>query len=83
MVKVLNLLIWSVFLCRPPQDKLKALVFASQSFKEQPGEMEALWDSCSSALFSLEDKQKQLGLGSKVGPRERGPRSALHVEGDF
>ncbi|XP_030216979.1 dipeptidyl peptidase 3 [Gadus morhua] len=39
--------------------------YQSQSFKEQPGEMEALCDSCSSALFSLEDKQKQLGLGSK------------------
>ncbi|XP_030216618.1 dipeptidyl peptidase 3 isoform X3 [Gadus morhua] len=48
-----------------PKDKLKALVFASQAFTEQPSEMEALWDSCSSALFSLEDKQKQLGLGSK------------------
>ncbi|XP_056449594.1 dipeptidyl peptidase 3-like [Gadus chalcogrammus] len=53
------------FIPNLPKDKLKALVFASQSFKEQPGEMEALWDSCSSALFSLENKQKQLGLGSK------------------
>uniref|UniRef100_A0A8C5FLM6 Dipeptidyl peptidase 3 n=1 Tax=Gadus morhua TaxID=8049 RepID=A0A8C5FLM6_GADMO len=53
------------FIPNLPKDKLKALVFASQSFKEQPGEMEALCDSCSSALFSLEDKQKQLGLGSK------------------
>uniref|UniRef100_A0A8C5D1G6 Dipeptidyl peptidase 3 n=1 Tax=Gadus morhua TaxID=8049 RepID=A0A8C5D1G6_GADMO len=53
------------FIPNLPKDKLKALVFASQSFKEQPGEMEALWDSCSSALFSLEGKQKQLGLGSK------------------
>ncbi|XP_059913620.1 dipeptidyl peptidase 3-like isoform X4 [Gadus macrocephalus] len=53
------------FIPNLPKDKLKALVFASQSFTEQPSEMEALWDSCSSALFSLEDKQKQLGLGSK------------------
>ena len=64
-----------------PQEKLKALVFASQSFKEQPGEMEALWDSCSSALFSLEDKQKQLGLGSKVGARERPKKKKMFGSG--
>ena len=49
------------------QDKLKALVKASQAFQEQPAEMEALWDSCSCLLYSLEDRQKQLGLGDKVG----------------
>lgn len=49
------------------QDKLEALVKASQAFQEQPAEMEALWDSCSCRLYSLEDKQKQLGLGDKVG----------------
>jgi len=60
--------IWSkCLLCwGAPQDHLKALVFASQAFQDQPSEMEALWNSCSSALFSLEDKQKQLGLGDKV-----------------
>lgn len=49
------------------QDKLTALVKASQAFQEQPTEMEALWDSCSCLLYSLEDRQKQLGLGDKVG----------------
>lgn len=49
------------------QEKLKALVWASQAFQEQPAEMEALWDSCSCLLYSLEDGQKQLGLGDKVG----------------
>ncbi|CAL8265755.1 unnamed protein product [Merluccius merluccius] len=53
------------FIPNLPKEKLKTLVFASQAFQEQPNEMEALWDSCSSALFSLEDKQKQLGLGNK------------------
>ncbi|KAK0153565.1 Dipeptidyl peptidase 3 [Merluccius polli] len=53
------------FIPNLPKDQLKALVFATQAFQEQPNEMEALWDSCSSALFSLEDKQKQLGLGNK------------------
>uniref|UniRef100_A0A8D3BUB4 Dipeptidyl peptidase 3 n=1 Tax=Scophthalmus maximus TaxID=52904 RepID=A0A8D3BUB4_SCOMX len=47
------------------QDKLEALVKASQAFEEQPAEMEALWNSCSCLLYSLEDKQKQLGLGDK------------------
>uniref|UniRef100_A0A665U9Q2 Dipeptidyl peptidase 3 n=1 Tax=Echeneis naucrates TaxID=173247 RepID=A0A665U9Q2_ECHNA len=55
------------FIPNLPKDKLKALVWASQAFQEQPAEMEALWESCSCRLYSLEDKQKQLGLGDKVG----------------
>ena len=58
----------AVYICGlSVQDKLEALVKASQAFQEQPAEMEALWDSCSCPLYSLEDKQKQLGLGDKVG----------------
>uniref|UniRef100_A0A665U9H9 Dipeptidyl peptidase 3 n=1 Tax=Echeneis naucrates TaxID=173247 RepID=A0A665U9H9_ECHNA len=53
------------FIPNLPKDKLKALVWASQAFQEQPAEMEALWESCSCRLYSLEDKQKQLGLGDK------------------
>ncbi|KAI4814413.1 hypothetical protein KUCAC02_003609 [Chaenocephalus aceratus] len=53
------------FIPNLPKDKLKALVKASQAFQDQPAEMEALWDSCSCLLFSLEDRQKQLGLGDK------------------
>lgn len=49
------------------QDKLDALMRASQVFQENPSEMEALWDSCSCLMYSLEDRQKQLGLGDKVG----------------
>lgn len=51
------------------QEKLEVLVKASQAFQEQPTEMEALWNSCSGRICSLEDKQKQLGLGDKVGLR--------------
>uniref|UniRef100_A0A6Q2XKX7 Dipeptidyl peptidase 3 n=1 Tax=Esox lucius TaxID=8010 RepID=A0A6Q2XKX7_ESOLU len=47
------------------QEKLKALVWQSQAFHDSPSEMEALWDSCSTLLFSLADRQKQLGLGDK------------------
>ncbi|XP_022594632.1 dipeptidyl peptidase 3 isoform X1 [Seriola dumerili] len=53
------------FIPNLPKDKLKALVWASQAFQEQSAEMEALWDSCSCLLYSLEDRQKQLGLGDK------------------
>uniref|UniRef100_A0A4W4DY76 Dipeptidyl peptidase 3 n=1 Tax=Electrophorus electricus TaxID=8005 RepID=A0A4W4DY76_ELEEL len=49
----------------PNLPKFKALVWNSQAYKESPGEMEALWNNCSHLLYSLEDKQKQLGLGDK------------------
>ncbi|XP_076131405.1 dipeptidyl peptidase 3 isoform X1 [Alosa pseudoharengus] len=51
------------FIPNLPKEKLKALVWQSKAFKENPAEMESLWNSCSKLLFSLEDRQKQLGLG--------------------
>lgn len=39
---------------------------ASQAFQESPTEMEALWSNTSGLIYSLEDRQKQLGLGDKV-----------------
>ncbi|CAG11740.1 unnamed protein product, partial [Tetraodon nigroviridis] len=53
------------FIPNLPKDKLEALVKASQAFQEQPSEMEALWRGCSCSMYSLEDRQKQLGLGDK------------------
>ncbi|XP_037543246.1 dipeptidyl peptidase 3 [Nematolebias whitei] len=53
------------FIPNLPKDKLDALMRASQAFQENPSEMEALWDSCSCLMYSLEDRQKQLGLGDK------------------
>nr|XP_046265769.1 dipeptidyl peptidase 3 isoform X2 [Scatophagus argus] len=53
------------FIPNLPKEKLNALVRACQAFQEQPTEMEALWDSCSCPMYSLEDRQKQLGLGDK------------------
>ncbi|XP_017276869.1 dipeptidyl peptidase 3 [Kryptolebias marmoratus] len=53
------------FIPNLPKDKLEALVRASQAFQDNPGEMKALWDSCSCPMYSLEDRQKQLGLGDK------------------
>ncbi|KAI4887872.1 hypothetical protein NFI96_015080, partial [Prochilodus magdalenae] len=54
------------FIPNLPKEKFKALVWESQAYKETPGEIETLWNSCSHLLYSLEDKQKQLGLGDKV-----------------
>uniref|UniRef100_A0A8C5E167 Dipeptidyl peptidase 3 n=1 Tax=Gouania willdenowi TaxID=441366 RepID=A0A8C5E167_GOUWI len=53
------------FIPNLPKYKLEALVKASQAFQEQPTEMKALWDSCSCLIYSLEKRQKQLGLGDK------------------
>ncbi|KAK7925906.1 hypothetical protein WMY93_008216 [Mugilogobius chulae] len=53
------------FIPNLPKDKFKALIWGSQAFQEQPKEMTALWDSCSGLLYSLDNKQKQLGLGDK------------------
>ncbi|KAG9338203.1 hypothetical protein JZ751_026955 [Albula glossodonta] len=53
------------FIPNLPKDKLKALVWQSQAFQESPTEMEALWNNCGQLMYSLEDKQKQLGLGDK------------------
>ncbi|XP_020633012.3 dipeptidyl peptidase 3 [Pogona vitticeps] len=48
-----------------PQEKLKKLVWASQAFKEHPEQMEALWDRCGNPMFSLEPRQKHLGLSDE------------------
>ncbi|XP_072517707.1 dipeptidyl peptidase 3 [Salminus brasiliensis] len=53
------------FIPNLPKEKFKALVWESQAYKESSGEIEALWNSCSHLLYSLENKQKQLGLGEK------------------
>uniref|UniRef100_UPI00398E3809 dipeptidyl peptidase 3-like n=1 Tax=Pristiophorus japonicus TaxID=55135 RepID=UPI00398E3809 len=47
------------------QEKLKALVWQSKAYKQAPEEMESLWKTCGRLMFSLDDGQKQLGLGAK------------------
>ncbi|MBN3275039.1 DPP3 peptidase, partial [Polyodon spathula] len=53
------------FIPNLPKEKLKALVWQSQAFRDNPSEMEALWSSCGDLMYSLEERQKQLGLGDK------------------
>ncbi|KAK1150919.1 dipeptidyl peptidase 3 [Acipenser oxyrinchus oxyrinchus] len=53
------------FIPNLPKEKLKDLVWQSQAFQDNPSEMEALWSSCGDRMYSLEERQKQLGLGDK------------------
>ncbi|XP_049597946.1 dipeptidyl peptidase 3 [Syngnathus scovelli] len=55
----------SKFVPNLPKEKMDALVRASKAFRDDPAEIGALWDSCSCPIYSLKDKQKQLGLGDK------------------
>uniref|UniRef100_K7F547 Dipeptidyl peptidase 3 n=1 Tax=Pelodiscus sinensis TaxID=13735 RepID=K7F547_PELSI len=48
-----------------PKDKLQQLIWQSQAFQEQPEEMESLWGRCGELMFSLDPRQRQLGLGKK------------------
>lgn len=61
-----KILVFDNSACFNMQEKFKALVWESLAFKQSPGDMEALWGCCCESLYSLEDKQKQLGLGEKV-----------------
>ncbi|MBN3292462.1 DPP3 peptidase, partial [Polypterus senegalus] len=53
------------FIPNLPKEKLKALIWQSQAFKDSPTQMEALWNSCGDLMYSLDEKLKQLGLGDK------------------
>ncbi|KAF4526593.1 hypothetical protein B566_EDAN006408 [Ephemera danica] len=43
----------------------EALVLASEAFKREPEVIKSLWQRCSDGLYSLNKKQKSLGLGEK------------------
>ena len=46
-------------------EKLEMLVKASGAFKAEPGVVGELWEAVKGPLYSLTDKEKQLGLGMK------------------
>ncbi|XP_074861753.1 dipeptidyl peptidase 3 [Carettochelys insculpta] len=48
-----------------PKDKLQQLIWQSQAFQQRPKEMELLWGRCGELLFSLDPRQRQLGLREK------------------
>uniref|UniRef100_H3A2H9 Dipeptidyl peptidase 3 n=1 Tax=Latimeria chalumnae TaxID=7897 RepID=H3A2H9_LATCH len=53
------------FIPNLPKEKLKALVWQSKAFQENPADMEALWSLCGDLMYSLDERKKQLGLGAK------------------
>jgi len=55
----------SKFVPNLPVDSLEKLVKASAAWKSKPEVMETLWNTVKTALYSLKDQEKQLGLGSK------------------
>jgi len=48
------------------EDKFEHIVKASAAYSEDAGGLGELWESCRTAMWSLTDKHKQLGLG-KLG----------------
>jgi len=55
----------SKFIPNLDQDRLELLIKNSQAYKDNPEELEKLWQMVKGPMFSLTDQQKQLGLGKK------------------
>ncbi|XP_059174318.1 dipeptidyl peptidase 3-like isoform X2 [Physella acuta] len=45
--------------------KLEALIKASKAYQQDPATVQRLWDDVKDRMYSLEGKQKELGLGEK------------------
>ena len=48
------------------QDKFHAVLLASALNRTKPGLVERLWGACGDAMYSLTQKERQLGLGEEV-----------------
>ena len=55
----------SKFVPNLEEDRMELLVKSSKAYKDAPEQMETLWTSVKTPMFSLSDKEKQLGLGEK------------------
>uniref|UniRef100_UPI00358F8C65 dipeptidyl peptidase 3 n=1 Tax=Myxine glutinosa TaxID=7769 RepID=UPI00358F8C65 len=55
----------SKFVPNLPKEKLKKLVWSSKAFQNNQEEMTTIWEACEDRIFSLEDHERQLGLGSE------------------
>uniref|UniRef100_A0A8C4Q4K5 Dipeptidyl peptidase 3 n=1 Tax=Eptatretus burgeri TaxID=7764 RepID=A0A8C4Q4K5_EPTBU len=55
----------SKFVPNLPKEKLKKLVWSSLAFQNNQEEMTTIWEACEDRMFSLEDHERQLGLGSE------------------
>ena len=48
------------------QEKFEKVIFGSAAAKADPSGIKDLWNAVSERLYSLEDRQRELGLGDKV-----------------
>lgn len=48
------------------QEKLQSIIFSSKAYESDAKRMEQLWDACGGAMYSLNLKTQQLGLGQQV-----------------
>ncbi|XP_060564792.1 dipeptidyl peptidase 3-like isoform X2 [Ruditapes philippinarum] len=55
----------SKFIPNLPKEKFEAVVLGSAACKSDPDKMKALWNAVSDRLYSLENRQRELGLGEK------------------
>lgn len=52
-----------------PQDKFEKLLRASDAFAKDPEGMEGIWKIVEEHMYSLEPRERQLGLGDQVSTR--------------
>lgn len=48
------------------QEKLQSIIFSSKAYESDAKRMEQLWDACGGAMYLLNLKTQQLGLGQQV-----------------
>ncbi|KAM7447258.1 bifunctional diacylglycerol diphosphate phosphatase/phosphatidate phosphatase [Porites harrisoni] len=48
-----------------PKEKLQSIIFSSKAYEDDPKRMEQLWNACEDAMFSLNPRTQQLGLGEQ------------------
>ena len=51
------------------KEKLQSIIFLSKAYEDDPKRMEQLWNACEDAMFSLNPRTQQLGLGEQVFKR--------------
>lgn len=51
------------------KEKLQSIIFSSKAYEDDPKRMEQLWNACEDAMFSLNSRTQQLGLGEQVFKR--------------
>lgn len=56
----------SKFVPNLDEERLGALVLASEAAKREPEVVKSLWERCRKGMFSLDKKLLSLGLGDKV-----------------